>query len=156
MAMAAEDIEAGEAEEGQEEEKKEEENQEEESNDDGDEHEESAPVGSSDDSSVKVSIPISVVTITGLGLVVANGISAGTFTSLWDAVWNGNIGSTAKTDLAKLGAESLFVLIMSFLAEINNDVNNLVFALFVGLWIVWGVHNAPSLQKFADTVTSKG
>ncbi len=157
MAVAAEEVAASD-EAATEQSEQEEEKQKEESEDENGEGIKPAAYSSSSSSGggSNISVPISVVTMTGLGLVVANGITSGTFVSLWDAVWNGNIGTTAKSDLMRLGAETLFVLIMSFLAEINDDVDNLIFALFIGLWLVWGVHNAQQLQKFTSAITSKG
>lgn len=94
-------------------------------------------------------IPDSIVFLTGLGLIIVSAGTSGQLSQLGNEIWNGKSNLT-RSDFIVLGGEFLFVALASFLAKVNGDIGNLVFTLFVALWLVWAINNQSLLVKWRD------
>src|SRR6266700_6490731 len=78
-------------------------------------------------SSTVSTIPTGMVFITGMALVVTNNAVNGVIPAIWNLMYQGTTTTVGVNGLKTLGGELLFVVIMSFIASINDDVNNVVF-----------------------------
>lgn len=69
-------------------------------------------------------------------------------------MWNGSQdpGGDIKKDLAILGGEMLFIVILTIIAQTNRDVKNFMLVFIIGLWIVWSVINAKTLTGWTATI----
>lgn len=97
-------------------------------------------------------VPVTVVFITGLSLIIVNNTVNGRLKLLWDLIWDSQPVSDPVGTFAPVGGELLFVIIMSFIAEINDQVSGVVFALFVGVWMVWSINNASTISGWAKSL----
>lgn len=97
-------------------------------------------------------IPVTVVFVTGLSLVIVNNLANGKLKLLWEMVWDGVPIGNPLGNLTPIAGELIFVIVMSFIAEINEEISGVVFALFVGLWMVWSINNANSISNWAKAL----
>ena len=101
-------------------------------------------------STPQVGMPTGMVFTLGIGLITVNGIASGKLTAAWNSIWNGDITVT-KTELIELSGEILFVFICAFIAQTSPSASNLLFALFVGLWLVWSMKHTATLAAWQKT-----
>jgi len=95
-----------------------------------------------------------IVFILALALVIVNSITSGQAQSFWTLIWEGKKGAqelTSNTGL--LLGEIIFVFIVGFMAETNDDVSNVLTALIIGLWLVWAMSNGQTLGKWTSYLT---
>lgn len=102
--------------------------------------------------STSFKIPVTVTFVTGASLVVVNNIKNGKLTQVWDMIYNGKPIENPKVVLGTIGGELSFVMVLSFFAEINGSTSGVVFALFIGLWMVWAINNADTLVSWTNNV----
>ena len=100
-------------------------------------------------------VPVSVVFVTGITLVGTNNYFNGNLTQLWDLIYNDKVIEHINTSLDGLVGEVMFVVIVSFLAEINPAIADIAFALFAALWLVWAMNNTSNLNTATENIRKK-
>ena len=100
-------------------------------------------------------IPATVTFVTGMSLVAVNNWKNGKLKQVWAMIWSGTAINDPKNTLGTLGGEVAFVIVMSFIAEINSSTSGVVFALFIGLWMVWSINNADTLVAWTNNIRTQ-
>jgi hypothetical protein len=98
-------------------------------------------------------VPSPVVFVTGMSLVIINNSNNGVLTELWNLILHGQEIKDIKTDTRQFIGEVIFVVVVSFLAEISGAVAGFSFVFFIALWVVWSVHNSDVLAKWYSNAT---
>lgn len=99
-----------------------------------------------------VGVSPDLVFIAGIGLIIAANSKNGVIRDVYRLIAGGNLGVDVLADFKVLGAELLFIFILSFIAKTSPNAANVIFALIVGLWMVWAIVNADTLSKFSKTL----
>jgi len=90
-----------------------------------------------------------------MSLVAVNNWKNGKLKQVWAMIWSGTAINDPKNTLGTLGGEVAFVIVMSFIAEINSSTSGVVFALFIGLWMVWSINNADTLVAWTNNIRTQ-
>lgn len=108
--------------------------------------------GSSYQNTSTFKMPVSVTFVTGISLVIVNNIANGKVPKLYGLIWQGKEVDKTKFDFRTLLGEIIFVLVVSFFAEISGAVSDIAFALFIALWMVWAINNTSTINKWTSNI----
>lgn len=99
------------------------------------------------------------VFLLGMFLVVANGLTTGQFKGFWDVAYSKNFSTSSVLGQQRHGlmlvGEVIFVLIAAEWSSSSDDARSMFLALFLVLFVIWGMNNLPALTGILNTLQGK-